>query len=112
LQGCRVLILEANHDPDMLENGPYPYFLRRRIAGERGHLSNRDASIALERLLHGGLRRVVGMHVSQQNNLPRLAAAALHTSLVRIGAQVEVVVASQDAPLPGDGGTRQERLAL
>jgi phosphoribosyl 1,2-cyclic phosphodiesterase len=111
LAGCEVVGLETNHDPDMLENGPYPYFLRKRIAGSQGHLSNQAAAAALERLAHDGLRRVVGMHVSQQNNLPRLATAALSACIARIGLDVEVAVAKQHEPLGGEG-PKQERLAF
>lgn len=99
LAGCNLLGLEVNHDLRMLETGPYPLFLRRRIAGERGHLSNDAAADALERLAHSGLRAVFGMHVSRQNNLPEIAGRALRVRLAAIGlAEVPVAVASQDGP--------------
>jgi phosphoribosyl 1,2-cyclic phosphodiesterase len=101
LAGCQVLGLEVNHDPGMLANGPYPAFLQRRIAGDRGHLSNDAAADALERLAHDGLRLLVGLHVSQQNNTPSLAARALRVRLTMIGLDVPVAVASQDTPLHG-----------
>jgi phosphoribosyl 1,2-cyclic phosphodiesterase len=111
LTGCHVLGIETNHDAEMLQNGPYPYFLRRRIAGERGHLDNRAAADIVERLAHDGLRRVVGLHVSQHNNTRVLAAASLKATLERLGLEVSVDVASQHAPLrPTDGV--QGRLAL
>lgn len=103
LAGCAVLGLEVNHDELMLENGPYPLFLRRRIAGERGHLSNAAAADALERLAHDGLRTVVGMHVSRQNNTPELASRALRVRIAAIGLEgaVSVAVASQAEVLGG-----------
>ncbi len=100
LAGCHLVGLEVNHDLRMLETGPYPLFLRRRIASDRGHLSNDAAADALGRLAHEGLRAVFGMHVSQQNNLPALAERALRERLDASGlAHVRVEVASQDAPL-------------
>jgi phosphoribosyl 1,2-cyclic phosphodiesterase len=77
----------------MLHEGPYPAFLKRRIAGSHGHLSNDSAAGILRRCAHAGLKHVVAAHLSEQNNTPRIAALAL--------AQVlgctpdEVVVASQ-----------------
>ena len=73
LKGMDVLFLEANHDVRMLEVGKYPYFLKRRILGERGHLSNELAGRLLARLMHDGLKTVVLGHLSQENNLPELA---------------------------------------
>ena len=55
LQGCRILAIEANHDPAMLKNGPYPRALQERVSSERGHLSNEQASEELRKLLHPGL---------------------------------------------------------
>ncbi|HEY3317625.1 MAG TPA: MBL fold metallo-hydrolase [Coriobacteriia bacterium] len=102
LAGCHVLGLEVNHDLRMLETGPYPLFLRRRIAGDRGHLSNAAAADALESLAHDGLRAVFGMHVSQQNNLPSIAGRALRARLAAIGLpDVAVAVASQEGPATG-----------
>lgn len=99
LAGCDVLGLEVNHDARMLQTGPYPLFLRRRIASDRGHLSNDAAADALERLAHDRLRQVVGLHISQQNNLPSLAERALRVRLAAIGLAADVAVAGQDTPL-------------
>ncbi len=73
LRGMDVLLLEANHDVNMLQVGPYPYPLKRRILGDRGHLSNENAGKLLSRLLHDGLQKVVLGHLSKDNNLPELA---------------------------------------
>lgn len=73
LKGMDVLFLEANHDIKMLEVGPYPYYLKQRILGERGHLSNESSGRLLSTLLHDGLKEVVLGHLSKENNLPELA---------------------------------------
>lgn len=76
LQGCRILAIEGNHDPHMLEKGPYPYSVIARIGSDRGHLSNEQGGCELRSLLHNGLERVVALHVSQNTNtydLPKRA---------------------------------------
>jgi len=73
LQGCNALILEFNHDPDLLMNGPYPPALKQRVRSNQGHLSNGDASSLLDTLIHERLQRVVLAHLSETNNLPDLA---------------------------------------
>ena len=73
LKNLDVLYLEANHDVHMLQVGPYPYYLKKRILGERGHLSNESAGKLLSRLLHDRLQAVVLGHLSKENNLPELA---------------------------------------
>jgi phosphoribosyl 1,2-cyclic phosphodiesterase len=77
LEGCHAIGLESNHDERMLAEGPYPPFLKRRIAGDRGHLSNASAARALEGLNWKGLSHVFGLHISEQNNTPSAAHAAL-----------------------------------
>lgn len=99
IAGCDVLGIEANHDYDMLENGPYPSFLKQRIRSERGHLSNRAAGDALERLASDRLHTIVGLHLSAQNNLPRLARASIGAACRSLGLVTEVCVASQITPL-------------
>lgn len=68
LTGLDVLLLESNHDVHMLEAGRYPYYLKRRILGERGHLSNETAGRLLSRVLHDGIREIYLGHLSQENN--------------------------------------------
>lgn len=91
LQSCTALLLECNHDVQMLQAGPYPAFLKRRIAGARGHLSNDSAAGILARCNHAGLKHVVAAHLSEQNNRPEIAAQAL-AQVLHINAQ-EVIVA-------------------
>lgn len=81
LAGSHLLLLECNHDPDLLEASGYPVFLKRRVAGAHGHLANGQAALALQALQHGGLRHVVAAHLSARNNRPELARAALAQSL-------------------------------
>ena len=77
LSGCDALVLETNHDADMLWGGEYPKWLKERIGGPFGHLSNRDAGSLLAALDRSKLTHVIAAHLSQQNNRPDLARAAL-----------------------------------
>mgnify|MGYP000726144573 FL=1 len=73
LKGMDALMLEANHDINMLQVGPYPYYLKQRILGKRGHLSNELSGKLLSRLLHDHLQAVCLGHLSKDNNLKELA---------------------------------------
>ena len=73
LKGLDVLLLEANHDIHMLQAGGYPYYLKRRILGDKGHLSNELSGQLLGRLLHNQFKHVLLGHLSQENNFPELA---------------------------------------
>jgi phosphoribosyl 1,2-cyclic phosphodiesterase len=77
LQACHALLLECNHDEGMLRAGPYPAMLQRRILGSHGHLSNAAAAELLSRCRHDRLSAVVAAHLSESNNTPALARAAL-----------------------------------
>lgn len=81
LAGAHVIGIEANHDRTMLDTGPYPPFLKRRIAGGTGHLSNDAAADALRAVAWRGLSQVFAMHISEQNNSPEVAQAALARTL-------------------------------
>lgn len=76
LMGCNGLILEFNHDPQMLKEGPYPLALQQRVRSDHGHLANEDAAVFLQSLLHDQLRYVVLAHLSATNNHPDLAMQA------------------------------------
>lgn len=67
---CNILILEANHDPDMLLNGPYPWYLKQRIKSRDGHLSNYDCRAFLDEIMHDELEHVILAHLSEANNTP------------------------------------------
>ena len=73
LEGCDALLLEANHDVRMLQTGPYPYYLKSRILGNKGHLSNDKSSELLCRLLSDRIKGVFLGHLSKENNMPELA---------------------------------------
>lgn len=77
LAGCQVLLMEANHDVDMLMAGPYPYSLKQRILSGRGHLCNEDCGKALAALYETGVRHVILGHLSAENNYPPLAVATV-----------------------------------
>jgi phosphoribosyl 1,2-cyclic phosphodiesterase len=91
-----LLGIESNHDLGMLENGPYPYYLKRRIRSERGHLSNPDACDAIERLASDRLRRVFALHRSNTNNSASIVRRELTARAQAIGLRVPVDVAPQD----------------
>src|SRR5690606_1948229 len=95
LSDCDALVLECNHDPDMLSRSKYPSWLRARISGPYGHLANEVAAQILGRLDYRRLRHIVAAHLSEQNNTPALAQAALAQVL---GCTSDwVVAASQEA---------------
>lgn len=98
LEGCDLLVVEANHDPEMLRGGPYPAFLKRRIASGLGHLSNAQARSLVERIACSRLQHVVLAHLSEKNNSPELARGAAVAALA--GGAAEVHVAEQRSPGP------------
>ncbi len=77
LAGVHALVLECNHDAAMLENGPYPASLKRRVGGRFGHLENGQSAALLARIRHDGLHCVMAAHVSRKNNTDALARRAL-----------------------------------
>ena len=81
LQGCRALILECNHDSDLLKTSAYPPFLKQRVGGDYGHLANSQAADIASAVRHGNLKHVVAAHLSQQNNLPSLVKSSLAAAL-------------------------------
>lgn len=101
--GCDTVLIESNHDSDMLWAGPYPYHLKRRVSGGHGHLSNAQTH-GLLRALDRGVRTVVLMHLSQTNNTPELARASAaealsdHTATLLVASQFGVT-AVDPAPL-------------
>jgi len=90
LAGCETLLLECNHDPDLLAASGYPPFLKRRVAGAWGHLANGAAAALAAALQPHGLRQVVAAHLSQQNNRPELARDALAAALGCAPADIHV----------------------
>jgi phosphoribosyl 1,2-cyclic phosphodiesterase len=99
LANVDLLGIESNHDLTMLDNGPYPSFLKRRIRSAQGHLSNPDAADALEALISPRLRRVFALHRSDTNNTASLARRVLIARLAALDARLPVDVAPQGEPL-------------
>ena len=80
-----VVALEANYDYNMLMTGPYPYYLKTRIASQRGHLCNEENAATLVRLLENGCERFALCHISQENNTPELALESVRAALLGAG---------------------------
>ena len=98
LQGCDAMLLECNHDTDLLGQSAYPPFLKRRVGGEYGHLSNVAAAEIACAVMHSGFKHLVAAHLSQQNNRPELAQEALARALGCNGKDIVVAGASCGTP--------------
>lgn len=98
LAGVRILGIETNHDVPMLDSGPYPAFLKRRIRSNAGHLSNEQAASALAELASDALTHVFALHRSRTNNTAEHAQAAIERQARELGLDVSVTVASQVEP--------------
>lgn len=90
LRQCQALLLEFNHDSDLLQQGGYPAFLKKRVSGQLGHLSNADAAQIAAAVNHAGMGPVVAAHLSRQNNRPGLVRAALSQALGRLPHEVDI----------------------
>ena len=102
--GCDLVMLESNHDIGMLQNGPYPYFLKRRILSDVGHLCNDAcADVAVQLVEHGTTRLFLG-HLSQENNLPALAYQTTLSALQLAGATLGKDYTLQVNPRENDEG--------
>jgi phosphoribosyl 1,2-cyclic phosphodiesterase len=99
LARCDILCLEANHDAQMLRDGPYPAALKTRIRGGRGHLSNDEGGALAADLTHGGLRRVVLLHLSAVNNTPEVAVREVGRHLRAAGYTGPLVAAPRRDPM-------------
>jgi phosphoribosyl 1,2-cyclic phosphodiesterase len=95
---CQALVLESNHDPEMLRTGPYPLQLQQRIQSSQGHLTNEDCGCLLRDLARAGLRQAVLAHLSETNNQPGLALRTVQTILGDAVEGLELSVAAQDQP--------------
>lgn len=101
LQGLDVLLLEANHDIRMLQAGSYPYPLKRRILGEKGHLSNEASGQLLGKVLHDNMKKVILGHLSKENNYAQLAYETVRLEVTMgdnpyDGSDFPIVVAKRD----------------
>lgn len=106
LTGCDLVLLESNHDVGMLENGPYPYRLKRRILSDRGHLSNLACAETVKALVNNGTTRLFLGHLSRENNVPALAYQTSLTALSEIGAKENTdFILKVAAPVCSEGVT-------
>lgn len=96
------IVIESNHDVDMLMNGPYPIYLKRRVRGEGGHLSNAECGELLHDIYHPSLRHVFLCHLSDENNDPdiayRTASKVLASEGVQVGKDVVLSVLMRNSP--------------
>ena len=81
LTGCDLILLESNHDVNMLKNGGYPYYTKLRILSDKGHLSNACCADELPWLIQNGTTRLILGHISRENNFPELALATAKSAL-------------------------------
>ena len=88
LLGADAVLIESNHDMEMLRDGPYPVCLKRRILSDRGHLSNADCAVLARRLAEAGTAKIILGHLSRENNRPELALAETGRELAGLGTEL------------------------
>lgn len=81
LNGCRLVLIEANYDENMLRSGPYPLYLKERILSANGHLSNADCGVQVRRMVERGTTHIILGHLSQDNNRPQIADRTVESFL-------------------------------
>lgn len=96
LLGAELLVLESNHDEDMLLAGPYPYALKKRVLGPQGHLSNRAAALYAVDAARFGARTILLSHLSRDNNTPALALETVGRPLAQAGWTGRLAVSPRD----------------
>lgn len=96
--GSDTVLLESNHDVDMLKSGSYPPYLKRRILGEHGHLSNSECARMAAALAKRGTKRIILAHLSRENNTPDKAFSTVEDALCSCGGGVELCVAPAAVP--------------
>lgn len=95
LKDSTSIILESNHDVQMLLNGPYPPHLKQRIKSRQGHLSNEQAVGVITQVLHPGLKNLILAHLSEKNNLPELACKIMSDFLKEVNFELNLLVSTQ-----------------
>lgn len=104
LMGCDAVILESNHDLEMLRTGPYPYPLKQRIASRYGHLSNSDSAAFAQRLCHAGTKSLMLAHLSAENNTPQTAMSVHQAALASFeGVRLSVADPNRSTELSMEG---------
>ncbi len=100
LKGTNILFIEANHDKKLLEVGPYPYFLKRRILSDLGHLSNEASGKLIADVLHTELKHIILGHLSKENNFPELAFESISLELKESDCEylndIKIAIANSD----------------
>lgn len=96
LPGVDLAVLEANHDVEALRSGPYPYYLKKRILGEEGHLCNEASARFAVTLAEAGASEIILAHLSKENNTPVMARNAVETALSAAGLSPRLSVAPRD----------------
>ena len=112
LQRCRVLILEANHDEQMLLDGDYPWSLKQRIRSRHGHLSNTQAGQLLEETGWSGLEALFLAHLSEENNCTGLVSQLFHQLVRDKGYQTQIMIGYQSVPSTCYDGRAVTQIAL
>lgn len=96
--GCDLLLCEANHDVEWLRSGPYPYYLKQRILGDQGHLSNESGAALAVKCVEQGAKTIILAHLSAENNTPAHALSVVETALRAAGIDPEKDVKLTAAP--------------
>ena len=100
LQGLDGLVLEFNHDPDLLKNGPYPPSLQQRVRSNQGHLANGTSAKLLRKIVHERLQHVILAHLSEINNLPEIAFREAAAAIPESMSSEILKISDQDQPTP------------
>lgn len=103
LKNSNAVVIESNHDVDMLKRGPYPYILKQRVLSMTGHLSNVDCAKVLPQLVESGVTHFVLSHLSQENNTPRIALDTSVATLNTFGAMRDSDYTIMTAPVETNG---------
>ncbi len=96
LQNKDLYIMESNHDVKLLMEGKYPYYLKQRILSDIGHLSNKDSAYYLSHFIGDHTKKVILIHLSEENNQPEIALSTLRDTLERKSQSVEIIISKQD----------------
>ncbi len=98
IKNASTIVLECNHDHNRLINGSYPWHLKQRIKGKKGHLSNKQAGALLREVMHTGLKNVILAHLSEENNAPELAYESMQEILSEAQSTANLIIADQYEP--------------
>lgn len=99
LKDCSLLVIEANHDTDMLINGPYPWELKQRIKNRTGHLSNEESRNLLKEVQHDRLKHVILAHISEINNTPEKALNTVGPALTNCNSRISAATQNESGAL-------------